>query len=127
MENPMAGPDQAQLDPGEDGSEGPNEYDQLREQLNQQVSRFAEEHDLSFNDVSLLLIDLGISSRMLEYVFSVEKPSGSGLKLDLDRLRREIEDYLRGCKRNADEFVREMKDIIGSQADVAATETDDKP
>jgi hypothetical protein len=123
----MTRPDELQGDLGEGESVGAEDYEQLREQLHQQVSRFAEEHDLTFADVSLLLIDLGISSRMLEYVFSTEKPSGSGLKLDLDRLRREIEDFLRSCKRGADEFVRDMKEVIDAPPAVKAAGTDDKP
>jgi hypothetical protein len=42
----------------------------------------------------------------------VEKPSASGLKLELDRVRREIDDYVRSSKKSAEEFVAASKKAL---------------
>jgi hypothetical protein len=118
----MADPKQPQLDPDEQDS-ALEEYEELRRELDGYLAKFAVDHDLSFDELAMLLIDLGVSFRMLEYVFSTEKPSGSGLKLNLDRMQREIEDYLRACKRDADDFVRDTKEAM----DEAEARDADKP
>ena len=52
--------------------------------------------------------------RMMNYVESVAKPSGGGLKLDLDRFHRDIEDLVRELKKNADRFVTESRQAIAA-------------
>jgi hypothetical protein len=111
----MAGPKDEWLD--EDAQADDDEYTSMREALLDLVTDFADDRDLPIGALSPLLVDLAVSSRMLDYVLSMEKPSGSGLKLDLDRMRREVEDFLRDCKRHADEFVAHSKDQISKMED----------
>ena len=87
-------------------------YERWRQKLHERVSEIAEEEDLSFGMLALLLVDLGITSYMIEYVTSTSKPSVGGLKLDLDRFQREIDDYIRGCKRDADRFIESSKGLF---------------
>ena len=47
-------------------------------------------------------------------ICDVEKPSGSGLKLDLDRFRREVDDALRHAKKGADEFIENIKPVLAA-------------
>jgi hypothetical protein len=97
------------------------EFDRIRDMLHARISEFAEEHDLPVGALSPLLLDLAVTSRMTDYVLSVEKPSGSGLKLDLDRMRREVDHFVRDCKRHADEFVDHSKDVLQeTQAELEA-------
>jgi hypothetical protein len=88
------------------------EYERLRQELQEVIGAFAEEKDISHAYLALLLIDLGVTSRMVDYVLSVEKPSASGLKLELDRVRREIDDYVRSSKKSAEEFVAASKKAL---------------
>ena len=98
-----------------------DDFNELLGMLHARVSEFAEEHDLPVGALSPLLLDLGVTSRMMDYVLSVEKPSGSGLKLDLDRMRREVDHFVRDCKRHADEFVDHSKDVLHeAQAELEA-------
>jgi hypothetical protein len=109
--------------PGTDDAdfEGDDDFDRMRDMLYARVSEFAEEHDLPVGALSPLLLDLGVSSRMMDYVLSVEKPSASGLKLDLDRMRRDVDDLVRSCKRNAEEFIDHSKDALReAQAELEA-------
>jgi hypothetical protein len=92
--------------------EGDDDYEQMRELLHAHLSEFAEEHDLPNAALSALLLDLAVTERMMDYVLSVEKPSASGLKLELDRMQRDVADFVRDCKRNADEFISHSKDAV---------------
>jgi hypothetical protein len=56
---------------------------------------------------------------MMAYAVSVAKPSGGGLKLDLDRFRRDADDMIREMKKDADQIISDMKESI------AAAEQDD--
>jgi hypothetical protein len=49
---------------------------------------------------------------MVDYALSVASPSTSGLKRELDRMGRDVEHFLRHCKRNADDFIAQSKDMI---------------
>ena len=94
---------------GEDENEAIDEFDRLSELLIQRVSEFAEEEDVPDAVLSELLFRLSLTMRMTGYVLSVAKPSGAGLKLDLDRFRREIEELMRTTKKDADPFVARAK------------------
>ena len=54
---------------------------------------------------------------MTDYAISVEKPSTSGLKLELDRMHRDVDDLVRQCKLGADEFIARVKDELRAAAD----------
>ena len=88
------------------------EFNRMRDLLHERISEFAEEHDLPVGALSPLLLDLAVTSRMMDYALSVAKPSAAGLKLDLDRMRSEVDDFIRDCKRGADEFIDRAKDVV---------------
>ena len=76
------------------------------------LEEFAEEHELSDGEISLLLLDIAVKSRMADYMLSVEKPSGAGLKLELDRMRHEAEQLIRSAKKVADGYVAHTKEVL---------------
>ena len=86
-----------------------DEFDRHGMALHQRVQDYADEHDLSDEMTSLLLLNISVRMRMVGYALETEKPSASGLKLDLDRFRREIDDCLRVAKKGADHFIAEAK------------------
>jgi hypothetical protein len=58
--------------------------------------------------------------RMIGYAMETEKPSASGLKMDLDRFRREVEECIRTAKKGAEEFIEEamvLRAEMESEAD----------
>jgi hypothetical protein len=65
---------------------------------------------------------------MVGYALETERPSASGLKMDLDRFGREIDDYLRTAKKGAEEFIEEAKSLKAeAEAELdAEDEADDK-
>ena len=99
------------------------EFERMRERLHARMSEFADEHDVPDGMLSALLLDLAVTARMMDYTLSVEKPSASGLKLELDRMQREIADFVRDCKRHADEYIEHSKDAIAqARAELEAEE-----
>ena len=103
--------------------EAMDEFERKRELLHARISEFADEHDVPDGMLSALLLDLAVTARMMDYTLSVEKPSASGLKLELDRMQREIADFVRDCKRHADEYIEHSKDAIAqARAELEAEE-----
>jgi hypothetical protein len=79
--------------------------------LHQLIQGYMDEHDLSDEIGSLMLLEISVRMHMVGYALETEKPSASGLKLDLDRLRREMENLIRDAKKNADHFIAEAKTV----------------
>jgi hypothetical protein len=99
---------------GEDESENEaaDDFDRLTDRLFQRVAEFAEDEDVPDEILAMLLLRLSLTTRMMTYVMSVAKPSGSGLKLDLDRYRRDAEELIREMKKEADQIVTQAKMTI---------------
>jgi hypothetical protein len=79
--------------------------------LHQLIQDYMDEHDLSDETTSLMLLEISVRMHMVRYALETEKPSASGLKLDLDRFRREIDNVIRDVKKNADHFISEAKTL----------------
>jgi hypothetical protein len=98
----------------EDGDETLSDFDRLTEALFQHVIVFAEEEEITDELLSALLLRLSVTSRMVAYAGTAAKPSGAGLKLDLDRFRRDIDNIIRGTKKDADRFIADAKESIAA-------------
>jgi hypothetical protein len=101
---------------GEDEDDAVEDFNRLTDLLFQRVNAFAEEEDVADDLLPLLLLRLSLTLRMTNYAVSVAKPSGGGLKLDLDRFRRDIEDLVRETKKDADRFIAATKEAIAATA-----------
>jgi hypothetical protein len=93
------------------------EFGELSDLLLLHISQFVEEHDIGDDLLPVMLMQLAVSTRMMAYVVSVDKPSGFGLKLDLDRFRRDIDDVLRVMKKDADQYVAEAREALTKAAE----------
>jgi hypothetical protein len=91
----------------------------------QLVQDYIEEHDLLEEMMSLVLLNLSVRLRMVGYALETEKPSVSGLKLDLDRFRRELDDCIRAAKKDADRFIADAKAARAKAESEAEDEADD--
>jgi hypothetical protein len=96
----------------EEGDEAVDDFDRLTDILFQRVNEFAEEEDVADELLPLLLLRLTLTMRMAAYAATVAKPSGAGLKLDLDRFRRDIEDLIRETKKDADRFIAQARESM---------------
>jgi len=97
---------------GEDANEAVDDFDRLSEMLFQRVTEFAEEEEIGDELLSPLLLRLSLTMRMVGYAGTAAKPSGSGLKLDLDRFGRDIDDLIRAAKKDADHFIAQAKESM---------------
>ena len=79
--------------------------------LQQLIQDYMDEHDLSDEVTSLMLLEASVRMHMVGYALETEKPSASGLKLNLDRFRREMDNLIRDAKKNADHFIAEAKTL----------------
>jgi hypothetical protein len=98
----------------DEGEEILSEFDRLTEILSQRMVDFAEEEGIPDEMLSPLLLRLSLTSRMVGYAASAAKPSGAGLKLDLDRFRRDVENIIRETKKDADRFIAQAKESIAA-------------
>ena len=97
---------------GEDENEAVDDFNRLTDVLFQRINEFAEEEDVADELLPLLLLRLAVTMRMVAYAATVAKPSGGGLKLDLDRFRRYIEDLIRETKKDADRFIAQARESM---------------
>ena len=108
--------------------EADGEWEKHQSALFEAIEDFQEEHDINDSAMSMLLADLAMNKRVMGYALEVEHPSGSGLKLELDRFKRELDELFRGFRKNADEFVAQAKALIEQVArEEAELNEDDEP
>ena len=108
---------------GEDGDEAVDDFNRLTDLLFERVSEFADEEDVPDDILPLLLLRLSATTRMMAYAVSVAKPSGGGLKLDLDRFRRDADELIREMKKDADRFIAQVrKSMAADEPDKDGTE-----
>jgi hypothetical protein len=101
---------------GENEDEAMEEFRRLSTILYERVTEFAEDEDVADDILPLLLLQLSVNLRMVNYTESVAKPSAGGLKLDLDRFRRDADDLFRETKKDADGFIARAKEAIAAAA-----------
>jgi hypothetical protein len=100
---------------GEDREdEAVDDFDRLGDVLYQRIAAFADEEDVDDEILPLLLLRLALTTRMMSYAMSVAKPSGGGLKLDLDRFHRDAQELIREMKKDADRFIAQAKELIAA-------------
>jgi hypothetical protein len=107
----------------DEDAEAVDELDQHGLALHELIQDYLDEHDLPDRMGSLILLSIGIRMRMIGYAMETEKPSASGLKLDLDRFKREIEECIRTAKKGAEEFIEEAM-VLRSEME---SEAEDEP
>ena len=103
-----------------------DEFERHSGAIYQLVQDYIDEHDLLEEMMSVVLLNLSVRLRMVGYALDTEKPSASGLKLDLDRFRREMDDGVRAAKKDADRFIAEVKTARAEAETEADEEPDDK-
>ena len=103
--------------------EEPEEFDFDEEQeahaeeIKNIVLDYVEENEVPEETAIFTLVQLAVSMHMATYMGSVEKPSVTGLKMELDRFGKEIDDMLREAKNGAAEFVEDYKSAMEEEGD----------
>jgi hypothetical protein len=86
-----------------------DDFESRREAFYQHVLDFMDQEEIDEAYMAHLLFDAAISMRMTAYGMGVENPSVAGLKIDLDRVAREVGEMLRETKKGAEEYIRTVK------------------
>ena len=87
------------------------EFERHRDAIYDRLCDYMEDVEISESYVAQLLVDAMIRMRMTAYGMGVESPSVAGLKLDLDRLSKELGEFLREAKKGAEEFIGHVKEL----------------
>jgi hypothetical protein len=103
-----------------------NEFEQHSNVIYEFVQEYIDEHELLEEMMSVLLLNMSVRLRMVGYALDTEQPSATGLKLDLDRFRREMDEGVRAAKKDADRFIAEVKSARSEAENEADEEPDDK-
>lgn len=95
---------------------GQTQYGQDQDALFIALAELMEERELDEEMLVPLLIDAVYHYRALAYVAATAQPSGDGLRMDLDRLRKMIEEAHRGYRKDAPEIVKELSTFLDEMA-----------
>jgi hypothetical protein len=101
------------------------DFERHRDAIYELICDYMEDADINEGYVAPLLADAAIRMRMTAYGLGVENPSVAGLKLDLDRLRNELNEFLREAKKGAEEFIGHVKELRAA-ADAALDAEEDE-
>src|SRR3974377_2025358 len=110
----------------EDTEAAIDELDRHGMAIPQLIQDYMDEHDLSDELMSVMLLDIAVRMHMVGYALETEQPSASGLKLDLDRFRGEMDGLIRDAKKNADQFRAEAKTLRAAAEAEIEDEVDDE-
>ena len=100
------------------------EFERHRGVLYERIRDFMDEEEIDESYLVPLLVDAAVRLRMTAYGLDVESPSVAGLKLDLDRLKTEVNEFLREAKKSAEEYIAQVKEAR-AEADADAEEVDE--
>jgi hypothetical protein len=89
-----------------------DEIEQHGRAIYELVSDYMDDLEVPEAIISHVLLSMAVNMRMVAYVIDTEKPSAGGLRLDLDRMRSEIEQLLRESKKGAEGFIVSAKTAI---------------
>lgn len=87
------------------------------------LAALMEERELDEDTIVPMLVDALYHYRALAYVAATAKPSEAGLRMDLDRLHKQIEDVHRDYRKNAAEIVSELASFVAALDAEGAVET----
>jgi hypothetical protein len=89
-----------------------DEVEQHSKAIYEMVSEYMDDLEIPEAIMSHVLLSLAVNMRMVAYAIDTEKPSSAGLRLDLDRMRGEVEQLLRESKKGADVYIKSARAAI---------------
>jgi hypothetical protein len=109
----------------EDLPEGDDEaeraYREDEAALFEALDKVMDERGIGEHDLVPLLLAAAYHYRSLAYVADTARPSEAGLKMDLDRLRKMVDEVHRGYRKNAAQVVAEIAEMLDAPEAVTPT------
>ena len=99
-------------DEDEGFAEFADEFEQHTKAIYQLVADYMDDLEIPEALIAEVLLHMAVNMRMVAYAMEAEKPSVAGLKIDLDRLRNEMDQLVRESKKGADAFIASAKSAI---------------
>ena len=106
-----------ELPPAGDETEGERLFREDESALFDALAEVMEERGLDEEDLVPMLVSVLYQFRSFAYVSTTAKPSEAGLRMDLDRMRKLIDEIHRDYRKNAAAVIRDL---------LAALEADDE-
>jgi len=110
----------------EDMRQFADDLERHSQELHERICGYMDEEEIDENYVAHLLLESAINLRMSAYGVYVENPSVAGLKIDLDRMGRELDEMLRAAKKGAEEYIRLVKEERAKLEAEAETSSDEE-
>ena len=110
----------------EDMRQFADDLERHRQELHERICDYMNEEEIDENYVAHLLLESAVNLRMSAYGVYVENPSVAGLKIDLDRMGRELDEMLRAAKKGAEEYIRLVKEERAKLEAEAETSSDEE-
>jgi hypothetical protein len=89
-----------------------DEFEQHTKAIYQLVADYMDDLEIPEALIAEVLLHMAVNMRMVAYAIEAEKPSVAGLKIDLDRLRSEMDQLVRESKKGAEGFISSAKSAI---------------
>jgi hypothetical protein len=89
-----------------------DEFEQHTKAIYQLVADYMDDLEIPEALIAEVLLHMAVNMRMVAYAIEAEKPSVAGLKIDLDRLRNEVDQLVRESKKGAEGFIASAKSAI---------------
>lgn len=112
--------------PAEDESEDERLFREDESALYDALAEVMEVRGLSEEDVVPMLVGALYHLRSFAYVAATAKPSEAGLRMDLDRMRKLVEEVHRDYRKNAATIVRDLLTALETPPE-AEPEDDGQP
>jgi hypothetical protein len=89
-----------------------DEFERHTKAIYQLVADYMDDLEIPEVVIAEVLLHMAVNMRMVSYVMEAEKPSVGGLKIDLDRLRADMDQLVRESKKGADAFIASARTAI---------------
>ena len=99
-------------DEDEGFAEFADEFEQHTKAIYQLVADYMDDREIPEAVIAEVLLHMAVNMRMVAYAMDAEKPSVAGLKLDLDRLRGEMDQVVRDSKKGAEAVIASARSAI---------------
>jgi hypothetical protein len=99
-----------------------DEFEQHTKAIYDLVADYMDDLEIPEAVIAEVLLHMTVNMRMVAYVMEAEKPSVAGLKIDLDRLRGDMDQLVRESKKGAEGFIASAKSAIADAEKEAGEE-----
>jgi hypothetical protein len=89
-----------------------DEFEQHTKAIYQLVADYMDDLEIPEALIAEVLLHMAVNMRMVAYAIEAEKPSVAGLKIDLDRLRNDMDQLVRESKKGAEPFIASARTAI---------------